>query len=490
MAELEARRSPPVALTQRCAFLLDNLNLAAATGVRDAVYEDLQLAIWNETRIMTCCNKGRQEGFSFAAAADAVAAGILEPRTVSQFISYNREESSEKIRFAKDVIRGLYPAVRPELVIDNVFELEFDNGSRIISLASKQPRGKPRSRYYPDELAHIADDTGIIRACLGGLSRGGVIRAGSTPLGQRGKFHELMTKPDNPQWVTSTWPWWTCYGLCKNVSEAITEAPGMDTMERVHRYATDRMQAIFDGFGLDLEGFQQEHECIFVDEEGSFFPYELQTSCEADYDLIKIGVDGYELGPVKGPSPICLGFDVGRHKHRSAVVGVQDQSGVLVVVLIDVMHRVPFPEQEARIDRHIAGLRSMRTCGDYGGMGGPIVESLQKKHGTSRVEAVTFTAASKEEMMTGLKARYEKRTILAPVNRQLRSHLHAIRQIRLKGGGFRYDSEADDTGHADIAWALALAVRAAGTAGSSRRGGGTFGESRLDWGDMHGSRRN
>jgi len=460
------RRPAPVARTRRCAFLLENLNLQKATGDKNAVYEDLQIDMWNDTSISRCDNKARQGGWSFGAAMDGLAAGWLEPGTICNFSSYNREETKEKIRYIKAGIAALWPGVRPEIVIDNTYELEIDNGSRFIGWPSKPPRGKGRARYYIDEWAHIARDKEIKTAASGGIGRGGIVRGGSTPLGQRGVFHELMTQVDEyKSWVRKTWPWWHFYGLCTDVARAVVEAPGMPTSERVAKFGTFRLQAAYESFGTDEEGFKQEYEGAFIDEEGAFFSYKLIMSCEADFEPITLDAEGdYLMGSVvPGAGPLGLGIDVGRHHDRSVAAGVQ-RLELLQLVLLDIMNQVPFPKQERRLKQHIEELDVLRTCIDEGGMGTPLRDYLRDAFGRARVEGVTLSQPVKERLMTKLKALFENGEIVIPVDKRLRAALHKIRQVRLPGGRFRYDSEADDQGHADEAWALALGVDAVQTA--------------------------
>jgi phage FluMu gp28-like protein len=273
-------------------------------------------------------------------------------------------------------------------------------------------------------------------------------------------FHEIYTEVEEyPSWKRGKWPWWVFYGLCTDVERARVEAPLMSTEERVREFGTPRLLAAFEDFGSDLGGFQQEHECEFWDDEGAFLPTRLNMSCEADYDLKEA---------TEREAPIGLGIDVGRDKSRTAVIGLQRQK-ILTTVLIDIMHKVPFPQQETRIAEHITELNAMRTCIDRGGMGRPLLEYLQQEFGRSRVEGVNFTQASKEEMMTRLKALFERRQIVIPAgDKKLRADLNKIRQIPIKGGGYRYYADMDDSGHADRAWALALAIRAAGKAKPAR----------------------
>jgi len=184
-----------VNLTPALTFLVEYLNLPEAVGDPDATWETFQLEHLNNPSLLAIEQKARQVGWSWMAAAESVATGLLYKRTPHIFVSINQEEASEKIRYAKSVIEALDKEVRPRrLIIDNTFELEFPNGSRLISHPCRPPRGKSRAHVYLDEFAHYPNDRAIYQAAMPVLSKGGKIRIGSSPLGARGMFWEIYSE--------------------------------------------------------------------------------------------------------------------------------------------------------------------------------------------------------------------------------------------------------------------------------------------------------
>lgn len=181
-------------LTNTLAFLVEYLNLPEAVGDPDAKWETFQLKHLNNPSLLAIELKARQVGWSWLAAAEAVASACLEPRTPHIFVSINQEEAAEKIRYAKQIIEALDKEARPRLIRDNAYELELPNGSRMISHPCRPPRGKARAKIYLDEFAHYPNDKEIYQAALPAISKGGSVRIGSSPLGARGTFWEIFTE--------------------------------------------------------------------------------------------------------------------------------------------------------------------------------------------------------------------------------------------------------------------------------------------------------
>ena len=127
-------------VTDRLVFLIEYLNLAEATGDPKAKWERYQLRFLNNRHMLTCDTKSRQVGWSFIAAAEAVAEAVLIPRSTIVFVSVTQVEASEKIRYSNYCIEALDAEVRPKKLIDNRTELELTNGSRIISHPCRPPR--------------------------------------------------------------------------------------------------------------------------------------------------------------------------------------------------------------------------------------------------------------------------------------------------------------------------------------------------------------
>jgi phage FluMu gp28-like protein len=92
-----------------------------------------------------------------------------------------------------------------------------------------------------------------------------------------------------------------------------------------------------------------------------------------------------------------------------------------------------------------------------------LAEELQEKYGTSRVEAVTFNLAVKEDLAVRTRRAYEEQSIRIPDESNLRGAIHAVRKIPTTAGNFRFDADRTEAGHADEFWAQSLALLAGDT---------------------------
>ena len=116
------------ALTDRAQLLTEHLNLPNATGVEDAKWERFQVAHLNCNSLFRIEDKSRQIAWSWLIAAEAVADALLDNRS-SIFVSINKEEAKEKIRYAKSVFENLEGIRLPKLKSDNQFDLEFEGAA-------------------------------------------------------------------------------------------------------------------------------------------------------------------------------------------------------------------------------------------------------------------------------------------------------------------------------------------------------------------------
>ena len=122
-----------------------------------------------------------------------------------------------------------------------------------------------------------------------------------------------------------------------------------------------------------------------------------------------------------------------------------------------------FDEQEAELYAMLELPQLRRACIDNTGIGRQFVERAQKRFGTHKVEAVTFTGPVKEELAYPLKAGFEDRTARIPDDPTIISHHRAIRKETTAAGNPRFVAEANNEGHADYFWAHALERHAAKT---------------------------
>jgi phage FluMu gp28-like protein len=157
-----------------------------------------------------------------------------------------------------------------------------------------------------------------------------------------------------------------------------------------------------------------------------------------------------------------FGVDLGRKHDSTAIVVVdQDKDGLVRVAAIRELRNVPFEAQVAEIVRLAERFEPLRICVDETGLGLPIVERLRLKLG-HRIEGVTFTAPTKDELVSRTIVLLQDRKLRFGVHPRLREELHSISKQLTRDGRVLYRTAAgfDRTGehHADLAWALMLAV--------------------------------
>jgi phage FluMu gp28-like protein len=458
-------------LTERAQFLVECLDLPAASEYDGAKWEDFQIAHLNCESILRIENKARQIAWSFTVAAEAVASVALE-KTSTIFVSINKEEAGEKIRYAKRVHENLSVSGLPKLTGDNVFGLEFDNGTRILSLPSRPPRGKAKMHVVLDEFGHVMFDRAIYRGAMPIIAKGGRLRVGSSPMGAIGTFWEVFTEElkEYPGYVRVTTPWWKVQAFTKD-RILPQDAHLLPTAERVEKYGNERIKILFNN--MLLEDFQQEHECIFVDEAVSFYTWELiRRNQDADLKCWHIkDVDDVSAVLLEMKAAIAAGqiesslvggMDVGRKRNLTEMMflGVGNVLPVRLMVSLD---QTEFKAQEACTRKLLQILPVSTFLIDQNGIGMQLAENLESD---TVAEGVTFTNQAKGEWATKLKTRLEDVSLPLPNDRKLAYQIHSIKRKVTTSKNNVYDTEKNEKHHADKMWALALASWAAKEAGN------------------------
>jgi hypothetical protein len=142
---------------------------------------------WQEKRLLlNCC---RQSGKSTLTSIRALHQALYFAHSLILLLSPTLRQSQELFRKVTDFLARL--PVKPELVEDNKLSLQMKNGSRIVSLPSKEAniRGySGASLIVIDEAARVLDDLYLaIRPML--AVSGGQLICLSTPFGRRGFFY-------------------------------------------------------------------------------------------------------------------------------------------------------------------------------------------------------------------------------------------------------------------------------------------------------------
>lgn len=313
-------------------------------------------------------------------------------------------------------------------------EVVTKNGSRVTALPANPDTARGFSaNVFLDEFAFHADSRKIWAALFPVVSRNGLkLRVVSTPNGKGNKFYDLMTSAETAGWS---------------------------------KHVVDIYQAVADGLPRDVEALRaalndpdawaQEYELKWLDEASAWLPYDLINAAEDD----KAGIPDLYAG-----GPCFVGVDIGRRRDLFVLWVVEKVGDVLWTRELVERRGATFAEQDAILDDVFARYNVIRCCMDQTGMGEKPVEDAQRRHGTSRVEGVLFTATNKLTLATVGKQAFEDRRIRMPLGRQpLRTDLHKLQKVSGPTGTPRFVADSDANGHADRAWACFLAANAADT---------------------------
>lgn len=237
-------------------------------------------------------------------------------------------------------------------------------------------------------------------------------------------------------------------------------------------HSVDCYAAKRDGFPIDIEAlreemgdpdsFAQEYECSFLSASARYISAELWDRCIY-----------YPEDFPDGPATWYGGMDVARHRDASAIVRLQrklvqgdspedteHKSATLWHIDTEAERGMRWADQRAWVDKQI------EPCAKFGidesGLGSQFAEELEDSY-PGVVERVTFSNQSKEDLATGLRLGLERRRLRPRADdTDLRRDVMTLRRQVTPKNNVVFDAPRTKTGHADRAWALALAVQAAG----------------------------
>lgn len=377
---------------------------------------------------LAICNKARQIGMSHTTSAVGVLWGAMHGE-LTTVISIGQLESAEVLKKAK-----LHAAVLVKLgskmarmVTDNATEITFASGGRMMALPSTGGRSLT-GNVFLDEYAYQERPKEVWDAASAVTMLGFRMRVASTPNGVGNEFHGLWTRP-GAGWA---------------------------------KHETTIDGAAADGYPVNLEKcwaiakhdprvFDQLFRCKFLDGEAQYIPTALIADCTVDDTTIGRGGE------------VFAGLDIGKTADLTVLVVLRrDAAGLLWVQHVESRKRTSSDDLDALASLAIETFGARRLCVDATGMGSFPAEDLQRRYGRHRVEPFGFTAQSKEDLATTMYQAFADRRLRLPrAEDKLREDVCAIRRIVTSAGNVRYDAPHTDDGHADRAWALALALHGA-----------------------------
>lgn len=370
------------------------------------------------------------------------AQGITGPLCGNRALIVSKDDLASK-EVLRETVRWLRVLQEAGLVrIDgeiSATRVALTNGVSVVSLPGGRPeaiRGPGGSVWLDEYAFHRAPDDNY-QAAVGVTTRGGLLRMVSTPYSDHDLFWRVRTNKGN------LYPDWSKHIL--TIHQAIRAGLLKPNGQRVTLEELRRKQP-------DPDRFACEYECIPLSDSLSYLG-DLIEPARLRY------VEGWSGGSLYG------GFDVARSGHgdASAMCEVRrenDRYQAEPTVWADKGEE--FEAQQARAVRYFNDRGWVRMAVDAQGLGMPVAESIQKRLGRARVDSVAMTSQAKADMMTTLRGLMEMGQLALPPDDDLLLDLRSIKRI-IGDTNIRYDAERNERGHADRAWALALAVRAAGS---------------------------
>lgn len=347
-------------------------------------------------------------------------------------ISLGERESGEVLLKAKKhaaVLRRL-GSLCAAVLRDSHDTIEFASGGRIISLPQSSGARSYSGNVILDEFAYLPRPEEVWDGAAGAVTHGYKLRCLSTPNGVGNLFHQLWTNRDGSV--------------------------------RFRRHAVTIDQAVAQGLRVNWEYlrtqargddrvFDQLFRCRFLDGDQQYIPTDLIEAALWDDTALW---EGATYG----------GLDIGRTNDKTTLYALREniEDATLWVQQSYTSKRTSSDALDAMVAGAFDTYRFRRLCVDATGIGAFPAERLQKIHGLHRVEPVVFTLGSKEELATTLfQVLAERRLRIPRADKPLQTALASVKRIITTAGNVRYDAPSTAEGHADEAWALALAVYAA-----------------------------
>lgn len=393
-----------------------------------------QEGIITDESVEIIVNKSRQIGISYDVASWALINALYADR-IELIVSPSQRQSTHVKRYSDIFLNKIKTKHHNiSLIEDNKTSLIFESGGAVHSLPNSPStiRGFPADDIYFDEYAHFlhGTDKECIAAISPSISRGGRIRYISTPFGDQNDFHALWNdKTDR---------------LSKHLIN-YRECPDI-TMEMIER------QKLILG-----RSFDEEYENKFLtDQIGVEFPLQLIQSC-IDPELEYYPIDEMDAPLLHKNLFYKAGADIGREHDLTAWLALEKrENDIYYLVGKKTMRQTPY-EQQQEFFEHVLNQYNFSDFNmDKSGLGDMLVENLENKY---PVLGIKFDNEIKQALVLNLKRLMFENKIKIPSDPQLINSIRAIRRIYTPTNYLKFDSDRDsEIGHADLFWALALAV--------------------------------
>jgi len=376
-------------------------------------------------RIVSCM--GRQSGKTTTIAVKAIHFAFSNPRVTVLITSPSLRQSM--IMFDR-ILNFIFssPTLPKSVVRKTRTIIQLSNGSQIIALPCSENllRGYTAHLIICDEAAFMPEEviTQVIFPMLSTTNGYAIFL--STPWGRNHFFYRAFMNPN--------------YSVHRVKS---SECPLIkpEFLEEMKRNMTE-------------SAFKREYMAEFIESSTAFFSQDLIRSC-VDPEL-------EFLSTLETPIPSSEyygGTDFGKLEDYSVIAVLQREGNLLkLVYLYEFPIGTPYTNVIGHLVRANKKFNFRKMMIDQTGVGEPVLEEL-KNQGFQGVEGLTFTAKTKEEMLTALKIVMEQKRLKMPYHRRLCQQINEQEYQYGKSGYLTFSHPVGS--HDDMLFALALACYAA-----------------------------
>ncbi|MEJ5351929.1 MAG: terminase family protein [Melioribacteraceae bacterium] len=413
-----------------------------------------QIAWLNDNSQIKIWEKSRRIGATYVQAYEDVRDVVTGTVPAVWFSSADESAAKEYIlycaQWAKLFDKGARDLGEQVLESDKsikTFSIEFTNGKRINALSSNPKAFRSKGgKVVLDEFAFHNDAVQLWKAAKPVITWGYPLRILSTHKGKQSLFYKFVEsiKSGKLNWSLHTTTIFDAVeqGLVDKILKKKT------TKEERDAWLKEQEENSF-----DRTTWLEEYCCTPVDEATAFLSYEQIFSIERDGLL-----DDVILSEAKN---LYIGVDIGRKKDLTVIWIAEEIEKFLFTRKVIELERTPFKAQKEVLFSYLSLPGFRRACIDATGLGMQLAEEAQDRFGRYRVEPITFTGKTKEELAYNLLRMVEDRQVFIPPDKNIREDLHSVRKITTASNNIRFDVQREVSGHADRFWALALCCYAA-----------------------------
>lgn len=389
-----------------------------------------------QIEFLTTCGKekrvaglwARQSGKSMCIAAFSLYMCLVRNNYKIMIIAPTQQQSTELYQKLRMIAEGS-ALVRAMISSSTATEIVFHNNSRVKALPCGPEgmtiRGYTADTVIEEEAEGIKDsiNSGVIIPMIASKqSYGQVIKIG-TPKGKNHFYESCYGKE-------------TKYKLFHNPWQRVLAEGQYD-----EEFIDEQKKNL-----TELE-FATEYEAKFIEDSDSYFKQRLIDACTEDYIL----------GQYHPKSIFILGVDFARLGEDECVFVVveKDSRGRARVNFIEATEHKKLTEAVGMIKLLDEKFGFVQIYLDETGMGAGPTDFLVEQLGGYRVEGITFSIKTKQDMYSNLKKMMEQGNIKFPPNRKLLYQMADLRYELTSTGDMKIHHS--ERGHDDYPDALALA---------------------------------